>query len=173
MIFNFKKFNEKSQLLLAPNGKVSNLNITQWNLVRDKSFTNWFGDWENNPENASKIVDENGEPLVVYHGTSKMFYKFNSRYSAQGVFWFSSDKNIIERGESGAVSVKVLIPVFISAKKLAGWKEYQPLTLGQIEDRGFEAIQLDDDYVVFEPNLIKLANGSNTQFDKNNSDIRK
>ena len=30
---------------------------------------NWFGDWENQPEYASKVVDENGEPMVVYHGT--------------------------------------------------------------------------------------------------------
>ena len=27
-------------------------------------------------ENASKVVDENGEPLVVYHGTT--YSKFNS-----------------------------------------------------------------------------------------------
>jgi hypothetical protein len=62
---------------LAPNGKPSNLNHEQWHLVRTPEFKAWFGDWENNPKNASKVVDENGEPLVVYHGTTKMFNIFN------------------------------------------------------------------------------------------------
>lgn len=52
--------------LLAPNGKPSNLTAEQYKLVRTKSFKDWFGDWENSPETASKVVDENGEPLVVY-----------------------------------------------------------------------------------------------------------
>lgn len=55
--------------LLAPNGKKSNLTERQYAQVRTKAFKEWFGDWENDPENASKVVDENGEPLVVYHGT--------------------------------------------------------------------------------------------------------
>lgn len=37
--------------------------------MRTRAFKNWFGDWENAPEAASRIVDENGEPLVVHHGT--------------------------------------------------------------------------------------------------------
>ena len=53
----------------APNGKPTNLTEKQWLQVRTKAFKNWFGDWENNPKNASKVVDENGEPLVVYHSS--------------------------------------------------------------------------------------------------------
>lgn len=56
--------------LLAPNGKVSNLNEKQYVQVRTKAFKNWFGDWENDPANASKVVDGNGEPLVIYHSGS-------------------------------------------------------------------------------------------------------
>ena len=29
---------------------------------------NFFGDWQNDPKNASKVVDEKGRPLVVYRG---------------------------------------------------------------------------------------------------------
>lgn len=55
--------------LLAPNGKPSNLNAEQYKLVRTPAFKSWFGDWENDPANASKVVDEETrEPLVVYHG---------------------------------------------------------------------------------------------------------
>ena len=66
--------------LKAPNGKRSNLTEKQWVAVRTPNFINWFGDWINQPETASKILDENGEPLVVYHGTlkSKRFDVFNT-----------------------------------------------------------------------------------------------
>lgn len=57
--------------LLAPNGKPSNLTPQQYELVRTKEFKEWFGDWEKDPKNASKVVDENGEPLVVYRGFPK------------------------------------------------------------------------------------------------------
>lgn len=55
--------------LKAPNGKDSNLPEQLWLTVRTKAFKSWFGDWENSPETASKVVDENGEPKVCYHGT--------------------------------------------------------------------------------------------------------
>ena len=70
--------NAKGQLL-APNGNVSNLTEKQYAQVRTKAFKDWFGDWENNPENASKVVDENGEPLVVYHGGAKGINVFLNR----------------------------------------------------------------------------------------------
>jgi hypothetical protein len=65
-------------MLLAPNGKPSNLTSEQYNLVRTPAFKEWFGDWINDPANASKVVDENGEPLVVWRGESKDFNVFES-----------------------------------------------------------------------------------------------
>jgi predicted ABC-type ATPase len=63
--------------LIAPNGKTSNLTAQQYKLVRTPAFKAWFGDWENDPANASKVVDENGEPLVVYRGDSSASKKGN------------------------------------------------------------------------------------------------
>lgn len=70
--------------LLAPNGNVSNLTEKQYVQVRTKAFKDWFGDWENNPNKASKVVDENGEPLVVYHGGSntKVFNTKGGQFGA-------------------------------------------------------------------------------------------
>jgi hypothetical protein len=62
------KFDNDGQLL-APNGKPSNLNEDLARYTRTTVFKDWFGDWEKDPKNASKVVDENGEPLVVYHGS--------------------------------------------------------------------------------------------------------
>ena len=54
----------------APNGNPTNLNERQWLQVRTKAFKDWFGDWINDPANASKVIDENGEPLIVYRASS-------------------------------------------------------------------------------------------------------
>jgi len=48
-------------------------------LVYSEDFTNWFGDWLNNPEESSKIVDENGEPKLVYHGSGREFDNFEEK----------------------------------------------------------------------------------------------
>lgn len=41
-------------------------------------FREWFGDWlQEDKTNVSKVVDENGEPLVVYHGTLSEFSVFD------------------------------------------------------------------------------------------------
>lgn len=69
----------------APNGEPSKLFsdlLSHYNGNREQAikakvkvftdeFKNWFGDWINNVEGSSKIVDENGEPLIVYHGTNE------------------------------------------------------------------------------------------------------
>lgn len=83
--------------LLAPNGKKSNLTERQYAQVRTKAFKDWFGDWENDPENASKVVDENGEPLVVYHGTQDSFttVDFSKSDAGQG-FYAANDKDTAE-----------------------------------------------------------------------------
>ncbi len=39
--------------------------------INSSEFKAWFGDWENNPEQASKVVNEDGTPKVVYHGTAR------------------------------------------------------------------------------------------------------
>jgi hypothetical protein len=86
--------------LKAPNGKDSNLPEQLWLTVRTKAFKNWFGDWENDPQNASKVVDENGEPLVVYHGTKTDFSIFEGqkiKNTSEGAgFYFTPNKNIAQ-----------------------------------------------------------------------------
>ena len=83
--------------LLAPNGKPSNLTEKQYAQVRTKAFKRWFGDWEKDPTNASKVVDENGEPLVVYHGSKdNSFTIFDSTKNDKGQkgFFFTNDSTM-------------------------------------------------------------------------------
>ena len=51
----------------------------QYELVRTPAFKNWFGDWENNPKEASKVVGENGEPLKQSHFTNSKFTVFKNK----------------------------------------------------------------------------------------------
>lgn len=97
---------------LAPNGKASNLTEFQWHQVRTPEFKAWFGDWENDPHSASKVLDENGEPRVVYHGTNNVqktvrrnprtgfneyeysnFESFETQYDEQPGHFFNSNRD--------------------------------------------------------------------------------
>ena len=85
----------------APNGQPTKLTEDQWALVRTKNFKNWFGDWENDPENASKVVDENGEPMEVYHGSGMAFTVFDKRKSDKNNelgtgFYFTDNPDIAD-----------------------------------------------------------------------------
>lgn len=83
--------------MFAPNGQPTNLTEKQWAQVRTKAFKDWFGDWENDPENASKVVDENGEPLAVYHGTTKGgFSEFYIKPGYGKGAYFTNEKRFAE-----------------------------------------------------------------------------
>lgn len=106
----------------APNGKKSNLNEKQWVLVRTKAFKDWFGDWENNPENSSKVIDTNGEPMVVYHGTNGNFTVFDPskigiNANAEGPgFYFTNDKNTAQGYQNTNKDNPNLFEVFLNIK---------------------------------------------------------
>ena len=118
--------------MTAPNGEKTKLNAEQWVTVRTTNFKNWFGDWENDPENASKVVDENGEPMVVWHGRSAEFNTFEKKEGVRFImgledkvkaegFFFSPNKGLAEefasnsfRHRGGKANV---IPCFLNIRK--------------------------------------------------------
>lgn len=122
-----EKATKDGSYMKAPNGKKTNLTDKQWVQVRTKTFKNWFGDWENNPMNASKMVDKNGEPLVVYHGTlSKSIERFRkdmigSRYSYdESGFFFTDKENIAKDYSTSEFDPTVkgkIIPVYLNIRK--------------------------------------------------------
>lgn len=71
----FKKtqdeLNKLSAYERAKADEKTELNEHQWNQVRTPEFKAWFGDWENDKNNASKVINKRtGEPLVMYHASS-------------------------------------------------------------------------------------------------------
>lgn len=173
--------------LLAPNGKKSNLTERQYAQVRTKAFKDWFGDWENNPSEASKVVDENGEPLVVYHSTNKIFntYKerdgihFGSYNTALGVAneKFDPTFDTIEEAQASIAKGKFRInQVFLNirnpkqSKDLGtGWK--QLITEG-FDGGLYRAVEGDTSFVVFDSNQIKSATDNIGTFSRTDDDIR-
>ena len=82
-----EQFEGSEQWLKAPNGKTSNLFVSDntWMQVRTPNFKQWFGDWENDPEHASKILDDNGEPLILDHNTDDEFSVFDTEREGAGI----------------------------------------------------------------------------------------
>lgn len=108
----------------APNGNPTNLTERQWLQVRTKNFINWFGDWINNPSKASKIVDENGEPLVVYHNSKKDFNTFKP--NSDNYIYFTSDAEYakdLKGGKQYEVFINSKNPLDITGDANILWEE--------------------------------------------------
>ncbi len=85
---------EKAYNQAKPDGKTE-LDYHQWVQVRTPEFKAWFGDWENDPKNASKVINkETGEPLVVYHGTGNKFNVFEKMKSSRGNFFTGESREV-------------------------------------------------------------------------------
>ena len=102
------------------------------------------------------FMNEEERTVVAYHGSNVPIRKFSRDFGAQGVMWFAEDKDKIISGESGALSSKYIMKVELTVDKTAGWEEYDKLYLQQIEDEGYDSIQLDDNWIMFDPKRVKV-----------------
>lgn len=121
--------------LLAPNGRISNLTEKQYAQVRTKAFKRWFGDWENDPANASKVVDENGEPLVVYHGSKNSWEVYDkSRFKrdqfGRGIYLTEDKSNAENYGNTREFFVNSKNPFYAGYIWENGRKSFRPKAAG-------------------------------------------
>ena len=175
----------------APNGKQTNLNERQWLQVRTKAFKDWFGDWENDPDNASKVIDDNGEPLVVYHRSDaeniSVFkpsyygpkHSMSTRFG-EGASFFTDNKNDIRWGKyqtSYFLNIRVPFETSfqIESNDNAVYR-YKQQKEDKPETDGIFNIAYDEDYkydelVVFNPNQIKSATDNTGTFNTKDDNI--
>ena len=113
-------------------------------------------------ENWRSFLSEDERTIIAYHGSNDEIEEFSPDYGAQGVMWFSEDKDKILRGESGACSSKWIMTVELTVDKSAGWDEYENLSLMQIKNEGYDSISLDDDWVMFDPEKINVIKAERT-----------
>lgn len=193
-----KKAKSDGSYMKAPNGNPTNLNEKQWVQVRTKAFKEWFGDWENDPENASKVIDENGEPRVVYHGTDSDFNAFDESHLGEVTdlnatnedwaktshigFWFNDNK-IGFYTKHKPVYLNVRNPLeFASMESLVDEMSYYDSgeDFKRSNSDGYDSvIVLEDEemggrsYSVFNDNQIKSATENNEDFSFHNDETSK
>ena len=102
------------------------------------------------------LLFENAEPIIAYHGTNDRFDSFDPYKTADSLFWFSTDKDSIINGNSGAAGTKYVMKCLLNLHNTAGWDEYERMNIDQLIAEGFDSVKLDDDYIVFDPNDIKV-----------------
>lgn len=156
-------------------------------------FKRWFGDWEKDPENASKVVDEEGKPLVVWHGDmDPSFTVFDKGQVRRGNgFWFAKDQgeaasyaldaeprafylDIRNPAREADLNGKLLEDYHANGGAGASWKAFiwDKGASEFLRSRGYDGLEFDGKYIVFKPTQIKSATDNTGAFSPINSDIR-
>ena len=143
--------------------------------------------------NYSKVLDENGEPLVMYHRSDDNISIFDINKSRHGGFWFSKDPNYYVNTKA---KLKYAIPVFLNIRTPNNIRHelFEAAVDGdEFVEGGIKTTQFDgwitkdvhtpefygDEYsesIVFamaiDPNQIKSATDNVGTFSRTNDDIR-
>lgn len=116
-----------SEIILHQVSEKVNLRVE--NQTQTKQFMQWFGDWQNNPLRASKIVNSDGTPKVMYHQTDGDFTAFRTKSTGagqgdaglpDGAFFKSSDADIGVKGNKQmAVYLNVRNPLRLQDRTAA------------------------------------------------------
>lgn len=130
---------------------------------RSKNFKNWFGN--------SKVVDEKGQPLVVYHGTGADFDEFKRKFAKEGRigkgFYFATDPTqasnyaFNSRQKGGEPNV---MPVYLKASNILNTPSYD-------KSKPIDGIKYGGMYLVYDPKQIKSAIGNVGTFDPKDPNI--
>lgn len=152
-------------------------------ILQTKAFKDWFGD--------SKVVDAEGKPLVVYHGTNADFDTFKI---LGGGAWFTSDPEFADsysswRGASApeGKSGSNVMPVYLSIQKPATAVDVSKAWAAVIETvppdqragqvmknliaKGFDGLVSGNLFRAFKPDQIKSAIGNRGTFDPTDPNV--
>ena len=158
--------------------------------TESKYFKKWFGN--------SKVVDEQGKPLVVYHGSKIKFDIFASgKRGARGVnedtegFYFSPFKEGAENYAGTKYNVGYVYPVYLSIQNPYIAQSYNEIgtlnkeKINNLKAQGYDGAifipsnedikkgrydKYNTEYVAFNPEQIKSVNNQGT-FDSSNPNI--
>ena len=167
--------------------------------IYSNNFKNWFWDWENDAKYASKVVDKNWDPLVVYHWTPENFTEFKkdmiwANYWQDNQWFFFTDDKAVAQDYADTTSYWIprsekwnVMEVYLDIKNpLIKKVDFDPIDLWDNNYEKFlneanknwndwiiiKADKWQSMYVPFEPEQIKSATDNVWTFDKNNPDIR-
>lgn len=160
------------------------LTESRTDVTETANFKRWFGDWQAHPESASKVVDEDGDPLIVYHGTSEDFTVFDSSkgrstMDIQGMFFSPWELDAKGYGSKvGAYYLNIRNPAsedvaFKALNRFAGQNNAGTKAREYLINLGYDGVNNEnEEYIAFYPSQIKSATNNIGTFDSANPDIR-
>lgn len=152
-------------------------------ITKTEAFKKWFGN--------SKVVDENGKPLVVYHGTDSDFNTFHTEGINNLAFFTDNPEVAKDYGKN-------VFPVYLKIENITEfdfqgkwWKDEYPIAAklqGEVDYGQYDGLlfkntkdpkvndsnkefPISNIYAVKNPSFIKSATGNNGNFDPNNPNI--
>ena len=141
-------------------------------------FQKWF--------KGSKVVDADGKPLVVSHGTDKQFtifkgYNYFTTSKRMAAEFSENNRDVAEEFGSLYDGTPTVMPVYLSIKNPYIVDDYEDLTAIAYNDsipdlikEGYDGAMSKDmeSIVAFSPTLIKSATGNRGTFSAVDPDIR-
>ena len=165
-----------------------NVNRKISDFTQSQQFKRWFGDWQNMPNRASKVVNSDGTPKIVYHGTDEKFTVFDitkSRsydetvnYDLPGFYFSESLDESSSYGNIGEYYISIKNPYDGDIYKLAKEKGSYRKAYDYLVSKGYDGVIITElgegftEYIVFKPEQIKSATDNIGTFDRGNPDIR-
>ncbi len=148
------------------------------NQTDTEAFKRWFGD--------SKVVDANGDPLVVYHGTGATdiseFKVSTSGTYGGGIYLTPEIRGANDYAIYRGAPSSTVYPVYAAIKNPASGSEAAQVASWKGEEnareelirRGYDGVvdMRSGEIVAFYPSQVKSAIGNNGDFDPSNPDIR-
>ena len=128
------------------------------------AFADWFG--------ASKVVDEQGKPMVVYHGTATKFESF------RGPSYFTASRGQAAdyaANQAQASGLARVMPVYLSLQNpqlvsddYIEWAGYEPAEIAKAKAAGFDGFinEAKTEIVAFRPEHIQSATSHSNDFSR-------
>jgi hypothetical protein len=128
--------------------------------IPEQNFKRWF--------EGSKVVDENGQPLKLYHGSRENFDAFDPEKSFDGGFYFTPDKKYAEEYSKGFRKSDpdgYLKEVYVNIKNPTNTIPNSKNQMQKMVEQGYDGVIYkgssgDRIVAAFNPNQIKSVNNS-------------
>lgn len=182
---------EKGTLIDSLNGLSNTVAENQSSSVSDGKGMTLTGLLQTN---SSKVVDENGEPKVVLHGTPNTFTAFDKSkigssndpgWLGSGFYFYGNNEDYARSYSRGGNLMEVFLnirdPYYASYSEMERLAEENSREASDefremVEDEGCDGVyynaDLNEEWVAFEPTQIKSATDNVGTFDGSNPDIR-
>ncbi|MDR1562204.1 MAG: hypothetical protein LBS54_03825 [Dysgonamonadaceae bacterium] len=148
--------------------------------------------------NSSKVVDSNGEPMVVYHGSNNQFTVFDRTKSRVGnqVFYFSKNREVADNFSEKLQYGGQVVEMFLNIRNpynFNGYSRYDTpkgeVPAAFVDREDLEKLKsqkydggyyggssyvnfINEEYVAFAPSQIKSSTDNNGNFDEESDDVR-